>query len=195
MPVVYPIVLYTGNKKWDAKEYFEQSQMRLRGIEENVFTHYNLVDINNYTEEELWRQENFLSRILLLEKAKQNNSMKEYLQKIEKEDWKSSEFNVLLQMIYSSINRRIGEEEIQNFIEKMKNKEGGNGMLTALEEYFDSLIDEGIEKGMKKGEKTGKLEMLKQAIKNMMQFGEEDEKIMKYMGIEKEELEKIKGMI
>lgn len=120
MPVVYPIVLYTGNKKWKAKEHFEQSQMR-----------------------------------------------------------------------YSSINRRIGEEEIQDFIQKMKNKQGGKDMLTALEEYFDSLIDEGIEKG----EKTGKLEMLKQAIKNMIQMGEKDEKIMKYMGIEKEELEKIKGMI
>ncbi len=207
MPVVYPIVLYTGKKKWDAKAYFEQSQMRLQGVKEDIFTHYNLVDINNYTEEELWSQENFLSRILLLEKAKQKDTIKEYLQKIEKEDLKSSEVNVLLQMIYSSINRRIGEKEIQKFIEKMKNKKGGKDMLTALEEYFDSLIDEGIEKGMqegmktgmktgiKEGMKTGKLKMLKQAVKNMIQFGEKDEKIMKYMGIEKEELERIKGMI
>ena len=37
--------------------------------------------------------------------------------------------------------------------------------------------------------------MLKQAVKNMLQYGEKDDKIMKYMGIKKEELENIKGMI
>ena len=98
-------------------------------------------------------------------------------------------------MIYGSYVRKIGEKDIQEFIKKIKNKRGDDGMLTALEEYLDSLADEGLKKGIEQGEKNGKLEMLKQAVKNMLQYGEKDDKIMKYMGIKKEELENIKGMI
>ncbi len=42
------------------------------------------------------------------------------------------------------------------------------------------------------GKKEGIFEMLKKSVKNMIQFGEDEEKIMKYMKISKEELEKIK---
>ena len=60
-------------------------------------------------------------------------------------------------------------------------------------------IEKGIEKGMKKGIKQGMKQGIKKAIqetvKNMIQFGEPDEKIMKYIGINKEELENIKGML
>ena len=56
-------------------------------------------------------------------------------------------------------------------------------------------MQKGMQKGLQKGLQNGKLEMLKQAVKNMLQYGEKDEKIMKYMGIKKEELENIKGMI
>ncbi len=36
--------------------------------------------------------------------------------------------------------------------------------------------------------------LLKEAVKNMLESGETEEKIMKYMGISKEELDKVKGM-
>lgn len=45
------------------------------------------------------------------------------------------------------------------------------------------------------GRKEGKLEILKQSVKNMLQLGEEEEKIMKYIGINKKELENIKSML
>ncbi len=202
IPEVYPIVLYTGKTKWNAKKYFEECQAKLKGVQQKNFTSYNLIDINNYTEEELWEQDNFLSKILLLEKAKQKDQIKEYLHRIEKENLKDREINLLIKMIHGSYGRRIGKD-IQEFVRKITIRKGGDSMLTALEEYLDSLADEGLkkgmeegmQKGMQKGFQNGKLEMLKQAVKNMLQYGEKDEKIMKYMGIKKEELENIKGMI
>ena len=198
IPEVYPIVLYTGKAKWNAKKYFEECQAKLKGVQQKNFTSYNLIDINNYTEEELWEQDNFLSKILLLEKAKQKDQIKEYLDRIEKENLRDREINILIKMIHGSYGRRIGKD-IQEFIKKITTRKGGDNMLTALEEYLDSLADEGLKKGMEeglqKGLQNGKLEMLKQAVKNMLQYGEKDYKIMKYMGIKKEELENIKGMI
>lgn len=52
LPLVIPIVLYTGKQKWNAKKYLEESQEKLGGIEIKL-GNYNLVDINNYTKEEI----------------------------------------------------------------------------------------------------------------------------------------------
>ena len=54
----------------------------------------------------------------------------------------------------------------------------------------------GLREGIKKGKKEGKEEGIKDSriktIKNMIQSGESEEKIMKYTEISKEELNKIK---
>ena len=119
--------------------------MKMPGVKHRSFTSYNLVDIHNYTEEELWEQKNFLSKILLLEKAKQKNEIKGYLQRIEQEvDLNEEELNILIKMIYGSVHRKIGTKDMKQFIENMKNRKGGNTMLTALEEYFDNMIEEKI---------------------------------------------------
>ncbi len=228
MPVVYPIVLYTGKRKWNAKTYFEESQKKMKGVQKNNFTSYNLIDINEYEEDDLWEQENFLAKLLLLEKAKESGKVKEYLNRMGKVKLKDEEISILIRFLYSSLDTKIEEEQIQKFAEQViKDRKEGGYMLTVLEEYFISLIDEGLKSGIKKGVKkgiregrqkgiregrqkgiqegmekgiqegkeSGKLEILKQTVTNMLKFGEKDETIMKYIGIEKEELENIKGMI
>ena len=60
--------------------------MKMPGVKHRSFTSYNLVDIHNYTEEELWEQKNFLSKILLLEKAKQKNEINNIIYR-ELPDW------------------------------------------------------------------------------------------------------------
>lgn len=52
-----------------------------------------------------------------------------------------------------------------------------------------------IKKGKVEGKIEGEIEILKRAVKNMLQFGEDEEKIMKYIGINQKELESIKGML
>ena len=55
LPLVIPIVLYTGKKKWDAKRYLEESQETLDGVKIKA-GNYNLVDINDFTKEELLQE-------------------------------------------------------------------------------------------------------------------------------------------
>ena len=52
VPIVIPIVLYTGHRKWDAKINLSELQL---GLREDVkdYVGYNLIDINDYTDEEL----------------------------------------------------------------------------------------------------------------------------------------------
>ncbi len=59
---------------------------------------------------------------------------------------------------------------------------------------FDIEI-KGKKEGRKEGEIKGKMMLLKEAVKNMLESGETEEKIMKYMGISKEEIENIKASL
>ncbi len=177
MPVVYPIVFYTGKRKWNVEKYFEECQMRLRGVARTNFTEYNLIDIHDYTEEELWKQENFLSKILLLEKAKQSDRIEKYLNKISLEDFTSKELNVLLKMIKSSITEKtdaVSAYEI--FLEEMKKKRGGMNMLTALEEYVQDLWTK-KSKGLKSKEKE--IESKEKEVESKEKEVESKEKEMK----------------
>lgn len=87
--------------------------------------------------------------------------------------------------------------------EKAKKESEKLGMERGLEKGMERGLEKGIEKGMEKGMKKGIKQGMKQGIKkaiqetvkNMLQFGEPDEKIMKYIGIDKKELENIKGML
>lgn len=219
MPVVYPIVFYTGKRKWNVEKYFEECQMCLSGVERTNFTDYNLIDIHDYTEEELWEQENFLSKILLLEKAKQGDNIENYLNKISLEDFTDKELGVLLKMVKSSITEKTDTMSVYKiFLEKIKKKRGGMNMLTALEEYVQDLWSkkskglvskekeiESKEKEVESKEKEianrekeveDKLKEIKESkIKIIVKMIENkmDEKTIKLMTeITQEELEKIK---
>ena len=81
IPKVISIVLYTGKRKWNAKNYINEIQERFEEFEESEFSKYNVIDINNIPEERLLKEYNYLSKIMLLEKYK-GNDLSEYLNKI-----------------------------------------------------------------------------------------------------------------
>ena len=67
-PQIIPIIIYTGEKKWDAKLSMKELIEKVDWYEEKE--EISLVDINNYTKEELLKEENILSKVMLLEKSK-----------------------------------------------------------------------------------------------------------------------------
>ena len=81
LPLVIPIVLYTGKKKWDAKRYLEESQETLDDVKIKA-GNYNLVDINDFTKEELLQGKTLISKMMLLEKSESTEESIEMLEKI-----------------------------------------------------------------------------------------------------------------
>jgi predicted transposase/invertase (TIGR01784 family) len=82
IPIVIPIVLYTGRKKWDATKYIKESQESFYGYEGQELGKYKLVDVNDYTEEELLKERTFLSKAMLIESKSNTENIVEYLDKI-----------------------------------------------------------------------------------------------------------------
>ena len=52
-PRVMSIVLYSGRKKWDVEDYIANVQEKIDGSNMREFAKYNLVDVNNFSVEEL----------------------------------------------------------------------------------------------------------------------------------------------
>ena len=52
-PLVYPIVLYTGKAKWNVERTITEKQAVYYNIQKQSYPAYNLIDVNNYTKEEL----------------------------------------------------------------------------------------------------------------------------------------------
>ena len=81
IPLVMPIVLYTGKQKWNANKYLEKSQEKIQGLNIKI-GNYSLVDVNNYTENELLEDNTFISKMMLIEKSKNTEEIAETLEKI-----------------------------------------------------------------------------------------------------------------
>lgn len=122
LPTVYPIVLYTGKKKWDVKKYLEQCQMRLKGCQIKPYTGYYLVDINTYEEEYLLSENDFLSKILLIEKATTNQILEDNLQKIIDSNLKDKQKVMLRKIIYYTLSKKIGRKKAEIYVEKLESK-------------------------------------------------------------------------
>ena len=81
IPVVIPILLYTGKQKWNAKMELLEIQDKLEDIEMQPGS-YKLVDINTYSKEELLEDNLFTSKMMLLEKANSEEEVSNYLEEV-----------------------------------------------------------------------------------------------------------------
>ena len=208
LPMVYPIVIYTGSKKWNVEKYIESKQQKIPGCEPVRFYEYNVVDINEYSEDELLKDGMFLSKLMLLEKATTSQKMIENLNKIVEENLSEKNKIFLERIIYHILSKDIGEKETKKLIDKLEIKKGGNTMVEELlrkgfKEEFERLrrIDkkiateegwkEGIEKGMREGMAQGKKKGIEQGKKEGIEQGKKEGIQIAQRRLEKQWIEKM----
>ena len=182
IPLVIPIVLYTGNKKWNAKKYLEENQEKIEGIE-NGLGNYNLIDINEMTEKELLEDNSFISKMILIEKSKNTENIVEILEKIVKIT-KEEDKETLRRIISIILEEKIGITKAKELIEKV---EGDEGNMLAVVDMIRRENQMYIEIGKKEGELKEKIKI----VTNMLKEKFNVETIQKITGINKEEIEKI----
>ena len=196
IPLVMPIVLYTGKQKWNANKYLEKSQEKIKGLNIKI-GNYSLVDINNYTEKELLEDSTFISKMMLIEKSKNTNEIAETLEKIISKTQKEDK-ELLKSIIEIILEEKIGITKSTELIRKLGKK--SDSMLAVVDMirkenqmYIDMGRKEGKKEGKKEGEKTGKMQKLKEIVLNMIEENLPNETIMKVTGISPKEIEEIKN--
>ena len=194
LPLVIPIVLYTGKKKWDAKRYLEESQETLDGVEIKA-GNYNLVDINDFTKEELLQEKTLISKMMLLEKSESTEESIEMLEKI-LPNTNKEEKELLKRVISILFGEKIGEEKTKELIEKI---DGGEGKMLALVDMIRNenkmYINMGRKEGRKEAREEGKIKLKQQCLeiaKNLLKLNMPISQISEVTKLPEEEIEKIK---
>lgn len=189
-PVVIPIIIYTGFKRWKLETNFKKLQYQARNYQNyQIDLAYNLIALQDYSFEELFAKNTLLSSIMIMEKCKDKEELILQLDNIIEQMSDTKDLEAIAEMITNIIQNRIGKEETRKMLEKIERKgEIGMSPLTKM------LLDLKYE-NRKEGEKEGIIQGIKSTAKNMLKSKEPDEKIMKYTGITKQELEELKGEV
>lgn len=195
IPSVIPIVLYTGKTKWKIENETIEKQQFFKEVK-LIDGEINLIDINDFSKKELLEDDIFITKMMLVEKCKDEIEMVQALEKIEnkiKEEDKST-FRRIVKEIWSL---RIGTENANKILEKIE--EGSGNMMAVMEMLLaenEKYINIGRQEGRQEGRLEGRLEGGKQKIKEIVQkmLAENftKEMIMKITGLKKEEIEEIK---
>lgn len=207
-PLIIPMVLYTGEKKWQVERSFSAKIKYSNNEEKYIEMKYELIDINNYEDDELLKNNTAISYAMLIEKSKGKETLIKTLNKIS-EVSNNNEVNKKLVKIIKYILSPILKEDTEHVEKKFKLEE--ELTMKTLQDYFleewtklkEEKLEEGRQKGVKEGRKEGRKEGVKegkqQGIKeamkiivlNMVKNKVEVEKIKEYTGIEEEEIQKI----
>ena len=192
--LVIAIVLYSGNRVWDAKKYINAMQEKINPNDKLLddyrgLGNYNLVDINDYTEKELLESESFLDKILLLEKAKSTEDLikkiEDLVPKIQKHDKKDFKRIVILML-----TGKLPKEVIRIIIE---NIEGGKKDMLAVYDMMrretKMYINRGRKEGRIEGRKENQIEIAKKMLNDKMKI----EDIKKFTGLTEKEIKNIKN--
>ena len=144
LPVIFSFVIYTGNKKWDANNYLEEKQEKLNGCTPRAFANFQVIDVNDYTKEELLENENLLSKLMLLEKAKDINELESYLQDIIEKPMEDEPKEFLMRVINYILEDKISEEKLKQFTVKLEKKKKGENIMFV--EIINNWVDEMLAK-------------------------------------------------
>ena len=166
IPIVIPIVVYTGKEKWTARRKLNTVQdERLENLD---LRQYNLIDIRGYTKEELLKSSNFIDKVFLMEKCENVDVLTKILRKIEKQLTKE-EKNKLINIMRANLKGKIGQEKLEELIKEIKGE--GEDMLGCVEMVWEEALTKGWEEGIKEGKNKGKIEGIREGKREGMKEG------------------------
>ena len=164
LPTIYSFVIYTGNKKWDATNYLVNKQERLVGCELQSFENFQVIDINDYTEKELLESESLLTKIMLLEKAKNYKELENYLQTIIGKSMDYSQTIFMQRLIKYIFKNKLSNEKLRKFIQELQQKQEKGGDIMFVE-IISKKIDEVFEMEEKVKEQETKVKEQETKVK------------------------------
>ena len=197
-PLIIPVVIYTGAKKWNVKTNFSDTQKTYEGYQNyKINLNYKLIDINKYSKEELLEKDTKLTSMMVFEKCKTKEELKNDIVEMLLKAEDKERIKWIEQLIKYVFADKLGEDgrKILEVLEK--------GEMSGMEDLFErieinearirrKLINKGRTEGRSVGRTEGIIETIKSIIKNMLQQNEDEEKIMKYTDAKREDIEAVK---
>ena len=196
LPTVIPIVIYTGEKLWNAKQEIREIQVEFETIKKvKTITGYNLIDIRD--KEKAIKDNLFISKISIIERLKNTDEIIETIEQIYNNLNKKEDKKKLLEIIDYLLEDEINKETLKKLKEKII-KEGGIEMMHAKEVLRRDRLKEikdgenrGLARGIIEGKREGKIEERLIIAKKMLEEKIDVIFIAKVTGLTKKEIENL----
>ena len=179
-PKIIPIVIYTGKPKWTAERFLNsiQEEYKIKSNKSQLQLGYNLIDIRN--KEKAIEDDLLISKISILEKAKNTEEILEIIDKIAKKITNEGKRENLKRIVEYLLDDKILKDEMEEIKEKLKNEERDDIMR----------VHEVIRRDREKSRKEGKLEQAILDAQKMLAEKLDVNLIMKITGLKKEQFMK-----
>ena len=186
-PRIVPIVLYTGNQKWNSSNSFAKLQEGESKSEiDSIEVKYKLVDVNQYETEELLKENTMFANAMILEKCKNNEEVIKALSSIRKNIKKNKQLKELKRIvIYLYENEE--ETTLKQIIKILEESESGENMSTIAERIAKELAED-----KRAARIEGVLDAVRQIVERMIKMNFKDVTIKQVTGAQKSEIEKIR---
>ena len=182
IPVVIPIVIYTGKRKWKVRLTLNETKdEKLKNLD---LQKYNLIDINKENNEELLNSDKLIDKIFLIEKTNNEEELINILKKIIEKTKDEQDKECLREMITILLKGKIKKEEQEKLSLMLKKEE--KGMIAVVE-----MLREENRKREEKGRREGRREGLKIVAGNMLHKGMKIDDIKDITGLTKKEIQEI----
>lgn len=200
-PIIVPIVIYTGNKKWEMPKNVKEKQIDYSEFEKyKINLEINIIDINKINKRDLLEKGTMFSYIMILEKSENKNELMQNLEILIENIVDKEKSEKLANIINYLLNDILKNDEQEEMLEKIDRKVGENDMsniYNVLLKEFRKTLKQGERQGKKQGKKIGREEGKKEVkieiVKNMLQKKIDEQIILDATEINKDELEKIKN--
>ena len=199
-PRVIPIVIYTGKPKWTAERFLNsiQEEYKIKSNKSQLQLGYNLIDIRN--KEKAIEDDLLISKISILEKAKNTEEILEIIDKIAKKITNEGKRENLKRIVEYLLDDKILKDEMEEIKEKLKNEERDDIMRVHevirrdrenyAKEYAKGVAKEARKEGVQTGLKTGKMQQAIIVAKKMLAENLDVNLIMRITGLKKEQFMK-----
>lgn len=183
VPIVVPIVLYTGHKKWNAKLNLAEIQTDFRE-EVKDYIGYNLINVNDYTDEELLQNDTFVTKAMLIEKTMDVRKLIEVIHKINQNIKTEEDKELLENIIRFDYGCKLGSELTERLVKDLK---GDDGMLASAEMVWKEFDGYFI-----RGRRQGKRETMIEIAKRMLEKNMAIDTISELTKLDEKEIKKLK---
>ena len=185
-PTVVPIVIYTGQAKWNVPKNIKYQQIKVITYEKyRIDFGYNFIDVNEYNIEELLGKKTMFGYGMILEKSKNTKEFVEnvkFIIKIENDMVRLEKLSDIIVYLFGNVLEYDEQNELLNLI----NERVGGNMATLAER-----IKAGDRKRMKQFEKRGEREAIQNIASQILKLGLDEDVMKKITNVTNEELKKL----
>ena len=181
MPIIIPIVIYTGRKKWNVAGYIQDCRKKLNRLESFRLGNYYIIDNNTYTNEELLEDKSFISKLMLLERMKTTEELYNNFKKVIKIETNEKNIKLLENIIKFIYKNKLDKDYTDKFIneiaKKTRKEKGGNDVILEMIENENKAL-------IRKGRKEQAIKIAKNMLKEKMDI----DLIMRMTGLTKKQI-------